>query len=84
MHRVLGWLGYRDMDDAIEFVMAGLALLPALMFITGNVLAGAVSLVVLILLLAALGRRTLPAASPARGRSRRAALRAGRKDRTRM
>lgn len=58
MRRVLGSLGYRDMDDAIEFVMAGLALLPALMFIIGNVLAGAVSLVILILLLAALGRRT--------------------------
>jgi len=64
MRRVLGSLGYRDMDDAIEFVMAGLALLPALMFITGNVLAGAVSLVVLILLLAALGRRTPPRRQP--------------------
>ena len=67
MRRVLGSLGYRDMDDAIEFVMAGLALLPALMFITGNVLAGAVSLVVLILLLAALGRRPPPPPAPREG-----------------
>ena len=67
MRRVLGSQGYRDMDDAIEFVMTGLALLPALMFITGNVLAGAVSLVVLILLLAALGRRTPPPPAPREG-----------------
>ena len=57
----------RDMDDAIEFVMAGLALLPALMFITDHVLAGAVSLVVLILVLASLGMRTPPPPAPREG-----------------
>ncbi len=67
MRRMLGSLGYRDMDDVIEFVMAGLALLPALMFITGNVFAGAVSLVVLILLLASLGMRTPPPPAPRDG-----------------
>jgi hypothetical protein len=60
MRRMLSSFGYRNMDDAIEFVMAGLALLPALMFITGHVFAGAVSLVVLIMLLASLGMRTPP------------------------
>ena len=64
MRRVLSSLGYRNMDDAIEFVMAGLALLPALMFITGTVFAGAVGLVVLILLLASLGMRTPPPPAP--------------------
>ena len=67
MRRMLSSLGYRNMDDAIEFVMAGLALLPALMFITGNVFAGAVSLVVLILLLASLGMRTPPPPAPREG-----------------
>jgi hypothetical protein len=67
MRRVLSALGYRNIDDAMEFVMAGLALLPALMFITGNVLAGAASLVALIVLLAALGMRTPPPPAPREG-----------------
>ena len=67
MRRMLNSLGYRSIDDAIEFVMAGLALLPPLMFITGNMLAGAVSLIVLILLLAALGMRTPPPPAPRDG-----------------
>ncbi len=67
MRRVLSSLGYRNMDDAIEFVMAGLALLPALMFITGNVFAGAASLVVLVVLLASLGMRTPPPPAPRDG-----------------
>jgi hypothetical protein len=67
MRRVLSALGYRNIDDAMEFVMAGLALLPALMFITGNVLAGAASLVALIVLLAALGMRTPPPPAPRDG-----------------
>jgi hypothetical protein len=67
MRRVLSSLGYRNMDDAIEFVMAGLALLPALMFITDHVLAGAVSLVVLILVLASLGMHTPPPPAPREG-----------------
>lgn len=64
MRRMLSSLGYRSIDDAIEFVMAGLALLPPLMFITGNVFAGAVSLIVLIIVLAALGTRTPPPPAP--------------------
>ena len=67
MRRVLSSLGYRNLDDAMEFVMAGLALLPALMFITGNVFAGAASQVVLIVLLAALGMRTPPPPAPREG-----------------
>ena len=67
MRRVLSSLGYRNMDDAIEFVMAGLALLPALMFITGNVFAGAASLVALIVLLASLGMRTPSPPAPRDG-----------------
>ena len=67
MRHVLSSLGYHNMDDAIEFVMAGLALLPALLFISGNVLGGAVSLVVLILLLASLGMHTPPPPAPRDG-----------------
>ena len=67
MRRMLSSLGYRSMDDAIEFVMAGLASLPPLMFITGNVFAGAVSLIVLIILLASLGMHTPPPPAPREG-----------------
>lgn len=58
MRQLLSALGYDSVDDAIEFVMAGLALIPTLMFLSGNVIGGAVCLVVLILVLALLGART--------------------------
>jgi len=57
-------LGYRNIDDAIEFVMAGLALIPLLMFVTGNAVLGAVCLMVLIILLAAVGMHAPPPPAP--------------------
>ena len=64
MRHLLKALGYRTIDDAIEFVMAGLAILPALLFLTGNVVAGAVTLMVLIIVLAALGAHAPPPPAP--------------------
>ena len=64
MRQLLSALGYRTIDDAIEFVMAGLALLPPFLFLTGNVVAGALSLIVLIILLAAIGMRAPPPPVP--------------------
>jgi hypothetical protein len=64
MRHLLNALGYRNIDDAIEFVMAGLALLPLLMFLTGNAVLGAVCLIVLIILLASLGMHAPPPPAP--------------------
>lgn len=64
MRKLLNALGYCNIDDAIEFVMAGLALLPLLMFVTGNAVLGAVSLIVLIILLASLGMHAPPPPAP--------------------
>ena len=64
MRHLLKTLGYRNIDDAIEFVMAGLAMIPLLMFLTGNAVLGAVSMIVLIVLLAALGMHAPPPPAP--------------------
>ena len=64
MRHLLSIMGYRTIGDVIEFVMAGLAILPALLFLTGNVVAGAVTLMVLIILLAALGAHAPPPPIP--------------------
>ena len=64
MRHLISVLGYRTIDDAIEFVMAGLAILPALLFLSGNVVTGALALMVLIILLAALGAHSPPPPIP--------------------
>jgi len=57
---ILGKLGYRGIDDAVEFLMCGLATLPALLMLTGFMLSGALALVTLIVLLAVVGMRAPP------------------------
>lgn len=60
IRHILGKLGYRGIDDAVEFLMCGLATLPALLMLTGFMLSGALTLVTLIILLAAVGMRAPP------------------------
>lgn len=55
MREFLNKLGYHGVEDAIEFVMTGLAILPGLLMLNGNVVAGAAALLFLILLLAVIG-----------------------------
>lgn len=60
IRHIFGKLGYRGIDDAVEFLMSGLATLPALLMLTGFMLSGALALVTLIVLLAAVGMRAPP------------------------
>lgn len=53
--KLLNKLGFADADEAVEFVIAGLAVLPALLMLGGFVAAGAIALLVMILLLAGIG-----------------------------
>ena len=53
--KLLNKLGFADADEAVEFVITGLATLPALLMLGGFVAAGAIALLVMILLLAGLG-----------------------------
>lgn len=55
MREFLKKIGYHNADDAIEFVMAGIGILPGLLMLSGFMLAGATTLFVLILLLASIG-----------------------------
>jgi hypothetical protein len=60
IRHILGKLGYRGIGDAVEFLMCGLATLPALLMLSGSMLSGALALVTLIVLLAAVGMRAPP------------------------
>ena len=60
MKEFLHQLGYRTVDDAIEFLMAGLATLPVLLMLTGHVVLGAFVLCALIVALALVGRFAPP------------------------
>ena len=60
MKEFLHHLGYRTIDDAIEFLMAGLATLPVLLMLTGRVVLGACVLCALIVALALVGRFASP------------------------
>lgn len=55
MREFLKKIGYLGADDAIEFVMAGIGILPGLLMLSGFMLAGATTLFILILLLASIG-----------------------------
>ena len=55
MRELLKKIGYANAEDAIDFVMAGLAILPGLLMLSGFVVAGAAALFILIMLLAIIG-----------------------------
>jgi len=63
MRELLKKFGYHNADDAIEFVMAGLGILPGLLMLSGFMLAGAAAIFALILLLALIGLH-VPAPPP--------------------
>lgn len=68
IRHLLKRLGYESLDDAIEFIMAGICIVPPLLMFAGFIFAGAVALIVLILLLAAVGIHTPPPpAAPGHG-----------------
>jgi len=66
LRNMLKALGYRGIDDAVDFLMCGLATLPGLLMLTGFMVSGALSLFVLIMLLAAVGMHAPPPEPPAR------------------
>ena len=47
--------GYQNAEDAIEFILAGICIVPPLLMLSGFVFAGAATLLFLIILLAAVG-----------------------------
>ena len=55
MRELLKKIGYSSAEDAIDFVMAGLGILPGLLMLSGFPLAGAAALFILIMLLAGIG-----------------------------
>jgi len=64
MRQQLKRLGYQSADDAIEFIMAGICIVPPLLMFAGYVFAGAATLMLLILLLATVGIFTPPPQLP--------------------
>jgi len=70
MRELFKKLGYHNADDAIEFVMAGLGILPGLLMLSGFMLAGAAAIFALILLLAVIGLH-VPAPPPSDETSRK-------------
>ncbi|PKO88894.1 MAG: hypothetical protein CVU16_13035 [Betaproteobacteria bacterium HGW-Betaproteobacteria-10] len=60
MRQLLKKIGYRTADDAIDFLMAGMAILPGLLMLSGLMLAGAAALLILICLIVGIGLRVPP------------------------
>lgn len=60
MRQFLEIIGYRNADDAIDFLMAGIAILPGLLMLSGYVAAGAMVFFILIVLLASIGLNIPP------------------------
>jgi len=65
LRKLLNGIGYRSIDDAMDFLMCGLGTLPSLLMLSGFMVAGAVSLITMLLLVAAVGMHTPPPAPPA-------------------
>lgn len=65
LRKMLKAVGYRGIDDAVDFLMCGLATLPGLLMLSGFMLSGALSLFVLIMLLAMVGMHAPPPEPPA-------------------
>ena len=57
--------GYQSAEDAIEFILAGICIIPPLLMLSGFVFPGGVALLFLIILLAAVGIFTPPPPPPA-------------------
>ncbi|MDP3439475.1 MAG: hypothetical protein U0989_18190 [Azonexus sp.] len=60
MREWLKKIGYRNAEDAIDFLIAGMAILPGLLMLSGFMLVGAATLFILIVLLAIIGLRVPP------------------------
>ena len=58
-------LGYDSIDDAVNFLMCGLSTLPILLMLAGFMLAGAIALMTLLILVAAVGSYAPPPEPPA-------------------
>lgn len=65
LRKLLNGIGYRSIDDAVDFLMCGLGTLPPLLMLSGFMVAGAVSLVTMLILVAAVGMQAPPPAPPA-------------------
>ncbi len=61
--KLLHWLGFADVADAIEFVLCGLGILPLLLLLGGFPVEAAISVLLLIILLALLGLQIEPLAN---------------------
>jgi hypothetical protein len=55
LRQCLKQFGYQNAEDAIEFILAGICIVPPLLMLSGFVFAGAAALMFLIILLAAVG-----------------------------
>lgn len=62
-------IGYRNAEDAIEFILTGICIVPPLLMLSGLVFAGAVALFFLIILLAAVGIFTPAPPAPSDNKS---------------
>lgn len=65
LRKLLNGIGYRGIDDAVDFLMCGLGTLPPLLMLSGFMVAGAVSLITMLILVAAVGMHAPPPAPPA-------------------
>ena len=62
--KLLNRLGYNGIDDAVEFLVCGVATLPPLLMLGGFMLEGATTLFVLLMLVVGVGAYAPPPAPP--------------------